>query len=251
MQFKIISFNIRCCDDPNGHSIKERAPRLKKILQEQKADIIGLQECRPKWLKHLKKDYRKEYLIFHKYRGDKESTPVLISKKRFKVVRKGYFWFSDTPHKKSVGWDEKYHVPRICMWVILEDRKSGKQIHFMNTHLGFGKEGQRKGVELIYRHTRKFLQQPVIITGDFNITPAAPAYAQMTKYFTDVNAATVNNMRNTYHGYKTELIGQQIDYCFVGENIVPVDYKLLDTQFNGKFASDHYGIMAEVSVREK
>ena len=28
MHLKIVSFNIRCCDDKDGHSIPERAPRL-------------------------------------------------------------------------------------------------------------------------------------------------------------------------------------------------------------------------------
>lgn len=31
MMTKVVSFNIRCCDDENGNSIKERAPRLLKL----------------------------------------------------------------------------------------------------------------------------------------------------------------------------------------------------------------------------
>ena len=44
MELKIISFNIRCCDDKNGNSIVERAPRLAKITKNYDADIIGFQK---------------------------------------------------------------------------------------------------------------------------------------------------------------------------------------------------------------
>ena len=40
-----ISFNIRCANDPDGNSIKERAERLKAVLDKYNADIIGFQEA--------------------------------------------------------------------------------------------------------------------------------------------------------------------------------------------------------------
>lgn len=47
MRVNIISFNIRCSNDPNGHSVAERAPRLAEITARYNADIIGFQEYRP------------------------------------------------------------------------------------------------------------------------------------------------------------------------------------------------------------
>lgn len=49
MLINVISFNIRCCDDPDGYSVVERAPRLSKITEPYNADIIGFQEYRPRW----------------------------------------------------------------------------------------------------------------------------------------------------------------------------------------------------------
>ena len=34
MELNAVSFNIRCCDDKNGNSIEERAPRLNKIISQ-------------------------------------------------------------------------------------------------------------------------------------------------------------------------------------------------------------------------
>ena len=60
MELKIISFNIRCCDDADGHSIPERAPRLKKVTSMYDADIIGFQEFTPPWEKFIKEYYGEE-----------------------------------------------------------------------------------------------------------------------------------------------------------------------------------------------
>ena len=52
MELKLFSFNIRCANDPDGHSIEERAPRVRRILDTVRADIIGIQEYRDRWDPH-------------------------------------------------------------------------------------------------------------------------------------------------------------------------------------------------------
>ena len=39
-----------------------------------------------------------------------------------------------------------------------------------------------------------------------------------------------------------------IDYCFINEKITHIDYKLLDDSVNGKYPSDHFGIMATIEL---
>ena len=53
MELSIVSFNIRCCDDPDGYSIAERAPRLSQVIHAQNPDLIALQEYRPAWEQHI------------------------------------------------------------------------------------------------------------------------------------------------------------------------------------------------------
>ena len=55
MKLRVVSFNIRCCDDPNGHSIAERAPRLDAVVSPLDADLIGLQESTPIWMEYIEK----------------------------------------------------------------------------------------------------------------------------------------------------------------------------------------------------
>ena len=61
MKLNVISFNIRCCDDVNGYSIEERAPRLNRVISDYDADVIGFQEYRPVWEEHIKKYFGDRY----------------------------------------------------------------------------------------------------------------------------------------------------------------------------------------------
>lgn len=252
MKLNIISFNIRCCDDENGYSIEERAPRLSTVISYYDADVIGFQEYRPAWEEHINKYFGDRYEIFNKYRSetiDIESSPILWRKDKFECVKTGYFWLSDTPEIESRGWDEVYNCFRMCVYVILLDKKSNKYFTFMNTHFGFGDKGQIKSVKLIEEYSKKISSYPTFIVGDFNMKPDSPAYALMSEIFTDVNAVTTKDMRATYHGYNPEkFLAEHIDYCFINEAIKPVKQNIIDDVVDGMFPSDHYGLYIELEL---
>ena len=248
MKLKVISFNIRYCDDKDGNSIKERAPRLAEITGKYDADIIGFQEFTVPWEEQIAKFYP-EYEMFSKYRSvhELEAAPILWKKGKFECLGTGNFWLSDTPEVESRGWDELYNCWRMCEYVILKHIESGKVFTHMNTHFGFGDKGQVASAALIYEYSRKISQNPTFVTGDFNMTPSSKGYAEMVKYFTDVNGATVNDRRTTYHGYGKK-DDEHIDYCFIDEKIKPISLKLLDELVDGKYPSDHYGLFAELEI---
>ena len=252
MDLKVISFNIRCCNDENKNSIKERAPRLDRVISSYNADLIGLQEYRPAWRKYIRKIFGNKYGMYIKYRTriiGREATPILWRKDKFDCLKKGCFWLSDTPEKQSKGWDEKYNIPRMCAYVILRDKENGKMFTFMNTHFGFGDAGQIKSVNLIYEYSKKISLFPSFIVGDFNMKPDSPAYELMSKKLTDVNVATVNDKRATYHGYHPEKkTDNHIDYIFTDKNIKPVAFKIIDDTVDGLFPSDHYGLHASLEI---
>lgn len=248
---KVISFNIRFCNDPDGHSIAERAPRLAALVTPLCADIIGLQEWTPTWDPYIQKTFGEQYEIFGKTRAadEKEGTPILWRKDKFDCVKRGHFWLSDTPEVESKGWDERCHCHRICLYVVLKDKQTGRLFTYMNTHFGFGDDGQRKSAALLYDYSRRISDYPTVITGDFNMTPTMVAYGEMTAHFTDVNAVTANDLRDTYHAYNPSVYrDQHIDYCFVTADIKAVSQRILDTDFDGKYPSDHFGIEMELEL---
>ena len=253
MRINAVSFNIRCVDDENGNSIKERAPRLFTVIKPYDADVIGFQEYTPFWEDSIDRFFCDKYEFFHKYRTDTgwiESAPILWKKEKFDCLRRGCFWFSDTPEVMSGGWDDEKHN-RICLYVILKDKKSGETFAFMNTHLGFGEENQVKSVRLIHQYMEKLSSYPTFITGDFNMTPSSRPYAEMVTKVADVNELTVRDRRSTYHGYNPQNdFEEHIDYCFINKDIHPIAFEIIDALVENKFPSDHYGIFAELEMKE-
>ncbi len=248
MELRVISFNIRCCDDPNGNSIPERAVRLDKVTSAYDADIICFQEMRPAWEPFIEKYYLSKYAIFNKYRareGDVESSPILWRKDMFDCLETGYFWLSDTPDKESRGWDEVYNCYRMCVYARLRENGTGKTFVVMNTHFGFGDSGQVKSAGLIANRAARFAKYPIFITGDFNMQLDTVGYAAMTDNFLDVNAQTANDTRDTYHAYDPAVYrNQHIDYCFVNDRVTPISQRLMDETVDGKFPSDHFGLFS-------
>lgn len=252
MTISVISFNIRCCDDPNGNSIAERAPRLATVTAPYNADIIGLQEFRPAWESYIEQYYGEQYDMFFKYRAeepDKEASPILWRKDKFDCLKTGYFWLSDTPEVESRGWDERCHCYRMAIYVVLKEKETGKTFTVMNTHFGFGDDGQIKSADLIYDYYKKISDNPTFIVGDFNMPPTSAGYAAMTGHFIDVNAETAKDMSPTYHGYDPESPeAYHIDYCFIGENVTPINQKIMTEKVENKFPSDHYGLYITLDV---
>jgi endonuclease/exonuclease/phosphatase family metal-dependent hydrolase len=117
----------------------------------------------------------------------------------------------------------------------------------MNTHYGFGDNGQIKSSKLIYEYSQKISNNPTFVTGDFNMFPTSLGYGEMVKHFTDVNTVTAKETRTTYHGYGKEN-NAHIDYCFIDDKIKALDYKLIDEMVDGKYPSDHYGLLVKLEI---
>ena len=251
MLLKVITLNIRHADDINGNTRKERMPRIKKVFKPLDADIINFQEYSPGWEALRSELFGDEYDINLQYRKENdEATPILWKKDKFDCLKKGTFWLSETPDimSKTDGWDDVWDCYRICSYVILKEKQTGKEFTVMNTHFGFGDYGQVKSVGLIWEYSKKISNNPTLITGDFNANPNTPAYNEMVKYFSDVNMQTVKDTARTFHGYGESPKNSIIDYCFIDDKIKPLTSKILDTLVEGKYLSDHYPIYFELEI---
>ena len=252
MKLNMISFNIRCSDDPNGYSIAERAPRLDTVIAKYEADVIGFQEVRQQWEPYLEKYYSEKYDMFLKYRSggpEAEGSPIYWRRDKFECLKTGYFWFSDTPEVESRGWDQLYNCYRICEYVILKEKESGKAFTLMNTHFGFGDKCQVDSVNLIKEYSGKISDLPTIVFGDFNMLPESVGYATMTQYYTDVNAVTTKDWSTTFHGYDPEnVVPEHIDYCFIDDSVKPINIVKITDTVDGMYPSDHFGLHIQLEL---
>lgn len=249
MYVKFLSFNLRCCDDPDRNSIVERALRLKTVLAPLSADIMTFQEIRPKWVPEIERDYSDQYECFLAYRSVEkpEGLFTLWKKEKYDCIEKGHFWFSDTPSRESAGWDEKYHCPRICSYVLLKERGNEQAFLVMNTHFGFGDVCQTKSAKMIKAFSSRYPNCNTVIGGDFNMTPSSLGYKEMVERYIDSNAVTAADRRATYHAYDpSPEQTAHIDYIFCDRKVTPRSFRIIDDAVDGKYPSDHFGICSEL-----
>ena len=249
---KVITFNIYCGDPENkpGFAVADRAPRVGAVVAPYDADLIGFQEATPTWMPYLTAQYGRDYEMIYRYRSadSLETTPLLWKRARFECLKKGVFWYSDTPEQESKGWDTMGFA-RICMYARLRDRESGKEFTYMNTHFGFGDECQLGSAALIEQYARKLGGDRTIVTGDFNMKHTDAAYAAMTKHFGDANMMTVRDtISTTWQDWDVNHTGDLIDYCFVQGDVTPTHSERISRLVGGQFPSDHFGVYTEMTI---
>ena len=242
-RIKVVSYNIRCANDDNGNSIKERAPRLEKVINKYDPDVMGFQEFVPEWNKYVQDSFYDEYdyLIHYRAQDNYEGTPVFWKRAKFKLLDSGMFWLSDTPDQESCGWNAACY--RVCSWVKLEVRATGKVFYYYNTHFDYTEPPQEPSARLLQNR----IEGPAIITGDFNMERNSKGYAAMTEMFADANI--YNDETATFTDYGRLKNPTLIDYVFTSRyNAKAVDYEVMDEMPGGKYVSDHFGVYSEVIV---
>lgn len=251
---KIVDYNVRCADDGPGKMIAERSVRFGELMKRLDPDIMGLQEVTPPWLTYLEENFGKDYEIIHRWRAasSQEGTPILFKKDRFKKLDSGYFWLSDTPNResKAENWGSEHY--RICMWVKLRVKATGKDFLYFNTHFDFKETCHVNSAELILTEVVKqkgFGKYAVFCSGDYNMGATGKGHQAMCRKFSDINQALNNDKTPTTNGYNETTGGSIIDFVFYSPKLVkPVKYQVLNEKIDGGYISDHRGIYVEAAL---
>lgn len=188
--FKVISFNMLCsfCD-ATYPPWDERLEYFKDIFDRYDADLIGLQELTwPEEVQQvlgLKEAYKAVYFIGDEAGPfgltDYPDATILYKADRFLLKDSGNYWLSPTPDDVwSTGFADGAQFPRIVTWAVFEDKSSGLDFLFVNTHFDNNSPSQELSAPVLLERTRKFAEQlPVVITGDFNSQPQDKAYSEL------------------------------------------------------------------------
>lgn len=253
---RIMSFNVRCKDDPEG-SIDNRSQICVEIINQYAPDSFGVQEATPKWLRIFDKEVGDRYARVGESRDFfgpfSEYNCVYYLKDKYNLLDSGTFWLSETPYKKySVDYDSACR--RIASWAVLEDKTTGEVYTHINTHLDHVLESTRDAQSkvLLAEMAKLQTQGTVVITGDFNTFSDGDVYASMIAGADDaaVTADIAVEAGITFHNYgKKEDKGQgAIDFIFVTKG-TPVDtYKVIKNTVQGMYPSDHYPIIADIHI---
>ncbi len=247
---RIMSFNVRCGE------FAERGKIVPQLMANYHPDSIGVQECTYEWYLYLKiflsKDY--EFVGVGRDTGDLsikcgEISGILYRKDKYKLVDSGTFWLSETPDQVSRGWDGACN--RVCTWIVLEEKATGRQYAHVNTHLDHeGPLARTNGVELVKEKALSY-NMPTVVTGDFNFKKGTGLYNSLvTGGLTDTQDMAEYTMTGkTYHGYNGGTEGEPIDFICVNNQITQVkSYKIVRDTIDGKYTSDHYPIFTDMVI---
>ena len=248
---RVMSYNLRCRDDENGHRVSERTPRVLGIIRDFSPDLMGMQEVTPKWeerLGPLEDTYGK--ILMYRDSESLEATPIFYKKSAFDLIFSHHFWLSETPDQPSKGWGARYH--RICTLARLYHKESGITFTYINTHFDFNADFQRESAKLLCGFADIIKDDEIIITADFNFEVGSEAHSIMSKTYSDFRACIdPENMQGTMNNYThDESRHRLIDFLFFkGDNISPSAYKVISRTYLGKFASDHFPICCDFSLK--
>ncbi len=252
----VMSFNIRYDTGQRKDGTNSWEFRWKSavnMINTLKPDVIGLQELTPLQIPALK-EYCEKYRLKGVGREDGkkkgEQTALMYNPSAVSLLKWGTFWLSETPDTPGPGWDAQCF--RTATWGLFKSRKSGRRFLMVNTHLDHkGVKAREEGLRLICRKIDELNKDhlPVVLTGDFNMLPADPAFAVLEGTdLTDVRvAAERSDSEGSFHAWgKTSKV---IDYIFAkGFGPVPmfrtVTEKYPDEAGEMHFVSDHFPIVS-------
>ena len=251
---KLLNFNLRCADDPDGDSIAERAMRILDIINDYQPDICGFQEGVPAWEEELEAmadryDHYREYADVNQ-----EFIDISWRKDRYELVGKSRFWLSPTPEVCSKGWyGGGFGIPRVCVQVSLRHKETGKVVHYYNSHFdGADRTARESAMLIIHRAEELGRGEAVFCSADFNMTTYSPGWMAMRCFFKDVREEVApENKQGTLNIYQEvgEDMNKLIDFIFyTGKDVKAKSYEVITRLYDGKFPSDHYGLIAEFEL---
>ena len=254
----IMTYNIRYNNPNDGENQwSHRKEFLSNQIAFNEVDIFGIQEGLNDQVTYLDSVF-----VHYNYIGvgrddgktKGEYSAIFYNSKKFKVLENNTFWLSETPNEISVGWDAS--MERICTYGLFETIATKQQFFVFNTHFDhIGTEARIKSVELILQKITEFNSSnfPVLVLGDFNLTPETGPIQQLSKALNDskkVSNLTPFGPEGTFNGFNFNVpITARIDYIFTSKNNISVEkYAVLSDSKDCKYPSDHLPVFIEIKL---
>lgn len=258
-QMNIISFNIRFNNPGDGiNAWPNRVEMVNGLLNFYEPGIFGLQEALYGQILDIEKglpDYK--WFGVGRDDGDKagEFMPIFYNTKKFILVESGHFWLSENCEKPGLGWDAACN--RITTWGKFKSKVSGKHFFVFNTHFDhMGIEARKNSAGLIRDKIKEYTGGngfPVILTGDFNLTPKEEPILLIKRFLADSREVTEEppyGPIGTYNGFKPGSEGDnRIDYIFVNNKVKVLKYAAISDTKENRSPSDHLPVFVKVQLK--
>lgn len=255
--FAIATFNIRM-DNPrdSGNLWVDRAPRVASLIRFHDFDVFGVQEAFKNQLEDMSRalpDYARYGIGREDGKEAGEHSTIYYKRDRFKLLKSGDFWLSETPDVPGKGWDATC-CNRICSWVYLEDVKTRKKFYVFNVHFDHqGVIARKESAKLMVQKIKEIAgNQPVVLTGDFNGNRSSELYQILANSiilsdsYLGVKFPYENNA--SFNGFKSPRGLEVIDHIFISKHFKSTKWGVLTDTYFGKFPSDHFPVVTYLKL---
>jgi len=254
----IITYNIRY----NTPSDKENAwpnrrAEVINLLKLHKADIFSVQEALFDQIMDLKDGMTGfEYIGVGRDDGNinGEFSAIYYNSSRYLLLESGTFWLSKTPKIPSKSWDAALN--RICTWARFREKESQKTFYVFNTHFDHkGVKARKESAVLILEKINGITDRrdPVLLTGDFNLTPAEKPLVLIRQRLKDsrmVSQTVPQGPEGTFNNFDfSSKLESRIDYVFVNKLIEVNKYAVLTDSKDGRYPSDHLPVLVQFQLK--
>ena len=253
-EMTIMSTNVRyiAYDDFFKRAWFYRADLICEDINSVKPDIIGFQEATPVHYSYLQKimegyesemAYRDEFVL-------SEGCPIFWRADRFEKLDSGSFWLSETPEVMSKDWGSDQY--RICVYVILRDRNTGKDFALFNTHLDNKSEEARiNGIQVVLDKISEFGNVPAYLMGDLNDVEESATIDFTKESFDDaMRISSVTEETPTFHGWGDPSRSCRIDYIMISKGDAEVyEYHVVNNLHGENYSSDHASIYIKTKIK--
>ncbi|MEN8116064.1 MAG: endonuclease/exonuclease/phosphatase family protein [Bacteroidota bacterium] len=258
-QMNIISYNIRYNNPNDGiNAWSNRVEMVNGLLSFHDPDIFGLQEALYEQIIDIEKGLAGfKWIGVGRDDGDKagEFSPIFYNTSKFILLQEGHFWLSEDCEKPGLGWDAACN--RIVTWGKFQSKVTGKRFYVFNTHFDHkGVEARRNSAVLIRDKIEEMTYKnnlPVILTGDFNLTPEQLPISLLKKFMSDsrdISKEKPYGPTGTYSGFKVDAeLDRRIDYIFVHGGIKVLEYAVLTDNNDNRTPSDHLPVFVKMQLK--
>jgi endonuclease/exonuclease/phosphatase family metal-dependent hydrolase len=257
---EVMSFNLRWGPDPAPEDWEARGELVTALLRKEAPDVVGLQESRDEFVKDLLQGLP-EYAAYPD-QGDRRNA-VLYRADRLRLDRET----SDSENARVDAPEKDWGIgsvrlPRAARFV---DKESGRGFYVYNNHMDHRYPESRawSAQVLIDRIRGRRIDDPVILTGDFNAIAAGPAMRflrgeaplQSGEDAVSNPIPFVDTWRHqhadatasgTYHRFVGARFGPRVDYVLAGPGIRVREARILRDEWDGRYPSDHFPVSAKL-----
>lgn len=257
-----MSYNLRYDNPDDGENRWDnRKEQVAALINFHRPGFLGTQEGLIHQLEYLD-DELSGYERIGVGRDDGgeegEFSALFYDHEKFELVKDSEqtIWLSETPGEPSKAWDAA--LPRILTFGQFRDRNSGREFWVFNTHFDHvGDTARAESAQLIVDTIREqAAEDPVILTGDFNVTEEMEPYGILT--------GSESPLRDAYYATKAPHLGpdftyegfearsdqekRRIDYIFVNDAVEVKNHAIMTSFRDGRYPSDHLPVMARLGI---